>query len=151
MRWLRRGEVLAPLLVLAVLVCQGFPVAMHGVTGTELGEREPTSGPAHARAEGASPSAHAGIDGAARGYAAVPAFWAPHGHHTGDDGVAALANHVGALVFFVAAALWSLLTGLSGWRRARPPELPLFRKPHLKAALRPPPAPTVSVLQVFRL
>lgn len=145
---------LAPLLVLALLVCHGLLGAMHQVMpGTEVGEANPMAGPAYAGMEHGSspPGGHSGDDLLDHAVALLfPVFFMGH---PGDEGAAAggsgLVDHVGALIFVV-AILWSLLKSAPGWYRA-PLSERVFRKPRLAVALRFPPTPALSALQVFRL
>lgn len=147
--------VLAPLLVLALLVCHGLLGAMHQVMpGTEVGEAKPMVGTAHTGMEhGSSPTGDLLGDNLLDHAVTLlfPAFFMEHvgGEGTADGG-SSLANHAGALIFVVVALLWSLLKGAPGWRRVPLPGI-VFRKPRPTAALRFPPAPALSALQVFRL
>lgn len=147
--------VLAPLLVLALLVCQGFLGAMHQVMpGTKAGEIKLMADPAHTGIEHGSSSPDGYSGNGILDYAVALLFPAFFMEHTGDEGAAdggsGLADHVGALIFVIVTLLWSLLKGAPGWRRVPPPGM-VFRKPHLTTALRFSPAPALSALQVFRL
>lgn len=144
--------VLAPLLVLALLVCHGLLGAMHQVMpGTEAEEAKPMAGPAHAGMErGSSPTGGHQEDGPLD-HAVTLLFPAFFMGHAVDEGASGLDNHVGALIFVVVALLWSLLEGAPGWRRVLPLSGMVFRKPCLTTALRFPPVPALSALQVFRL
>ena len=147
--------VLAPLLVLALLVCHGLLGAMHQVMpGTEVGEAKPMVGTAHTGMEhGSSPTGDLLGDNLLDHALTLlfPVFFMDHvGSEGTADGGSGLANHAGALIFVIVALLWSLLKGASGWRRVPLPAA-VFRKPRLTAALRFPPAPAHSTLQVFRL
>lgn len=150
------GGVLAPLLILALLVCHGLFGAMHQVMpGTEVGETKPMGAPAHAgMGHGSSPpAAHSSsndlLDNAVT--LLFPAFLVGHaGDELAGDGGSGLTNHVGALIFVIMAMLWTVLKGAPGWRRLPLPGV-VFRESRLPAALRSSPAPALSALQVFRL
>lgn len=137
-----RKETLAPLLVLTLLVCHGAFGAMHQVVPAG-------TGPAPAAGGHSSPAAHG--DGGGEQNLVLELFFPSFlmGHAV-DDGEAGVLSHAAALLFTVAAVLWSLLKSMQRWREAPPPRPP-FRRPHPKATLRCPPGPTVPALQVFRL
>lgn len=143
--------VLAPLLVLALLVCHGLLGAMHQVMPeTEAGVTKPTAVPAHAGMEHDSSPPGGHQENGPLDHAVALLFPAFFMGDAGDEEAGGLANHAGALIFVIVALLWSLLKGASGWRRVPLPAA-VFRKPRLSAALRFPPAPAHSALQVFRL
>ena len=155
MRRQTHGMVLAPLLILALLVCHGLLGAMHQVTPRAAGESDSILGTAHAGMDDASSTspAQAGTgDGEWDGpgdLASVLLFPAPLMDHTAN-GESGLAGHVGALMLATAAILWSLFKGMPGWKRVPPFRL-VFRGIQLTAPLRPTPSPVTPALQVFRL
>lgn len=153
-RW-TYGELLVPLLVLALLVCHGLLGAMHQVMpGTGVGETKSMAGTSHTGMENASspPDGYSGNGLLDRAVALLfPAFFMEHaGDEGAADGGSGLAGHVGALIFVVLVLLWSLLKGAPGWYRRPLPGM-VFRKSPLTVVLHLPPAPAISALQVFRL
>lgn len=154
-RWLTQRKLLAPLLVLAVLVCHGAYGAMHQVMvdpshagvmsapGYPVGEHS-LSGAAH---EGSDQGSHDTVLGH------VTTLLFPMDAHSDGGAASGIMDgfgHVAALLLLTSAA--ALLLAFAAKRPIGPAvRPPTGRRFHAPGSPRPRPGPSLACLQVLRL